>query len=157
MILRRMTGFIVLMLLISYFELSAEPLASGARNSPAVSGKTGQISTEKQKDDKEISDKVEIYIPTSGETHSVKLRKNQSAIVYVFLSSLGDPLDAFMVSLVSNSDNKLVGSVLSGSAGEVSFSKISAGSYTVYVNRRVREEGEFSSVKVGDVRLKAYP
>jgi hypothetical protein len=100
---------------------------------------------------------VRIYIPGSGEEHAVSLKPHQKASVFVYLSSLGDPLDGYMVSLVSDSDNKLAGNRLSGPDGEVVFRKIDAGEYTVFVNRRVVRDEEVSSVKVADVRIKALP
>jgi hypothetical protein len=100
---------------------------------------------------------VKVYIPSSDEEKVIALKPNQKASVFVYLSSLGDPLDKFMVSIVSNTDNKLLANTLSGSDGEVVFRKIPAGNYTVYVNRRVVRDDEMSTVKVGDVRLRAYP
>jgi hypothetical protein len=100
---------------------------------------------------------VRVYIPTSDEEKVIRLKPNQKASVFVYLSSLGDPLDKFMVSIVSNTDNTLLANTLSGPDGEVVFRKIPAGNYTVYVNRRVVRDDEVSSVRVGDVRLRAYP
>lgn len=100
---------------------------------------------------------VRVYIPTSDEEKVVALKPNQKASVFVYLSSLGDPLDKFMISIVSNTDNTLMANTLSGPDGEVVFRKIPPGNYTVYVNRRVVRDDEMSSVKVGDVRLRAYP
>lgn len=98
---------------------------------------------------------VSVYLPSSDEEQKLKLRPKQKASIYVFLSSLGDSMDKFMVSLVSLTDNKLVANKLSGPDGEVVFRKIPPGEYTVFVNRRVLRDEEMSSVKVADVRLKA--
>jgi hypothetical protein len=100
---------------------------------------------------------VRIYIPSSGEEHAVKLKPHQKASVFIYLSSLGDPLDGYMVSLVSDRDNKLAANRLSGPDGEIVFKKIDEGEYTVFVNRRVVRDEEISSVKVADVRIKALP
>lgn len=100
---------------------------------------------------------VTVYVPTNDEKQKIELRKNQLAMVYVFLGGLGEPLDKFMVSIISNDDNSLVASKLSGPSGEITFERIPAGNYTVYVNRRVIDIDEISTVKVSDVRLRAYP
>jgi len=100
---------------------------------------------------------VSVYVPTNDELQKVELKKNQLAMVFVYLGGLGEPLDKFMVSIISNDDNRLVSSKLSGTSGEITFERIPAGNYTVYVNRRVIDIDEISTVKVADVRLRAYP
>jgi hypothetical protein len=98
-----------------------------------------------------------VYIPTSDEEQVAALRPHQQAVVFVYLSSLGDPLDKYMVSIVSNEDNRLVANALSGAEGIVVFRKILPGDYTVYVNRRVVHDEVVSSVRVADVRIKTSP
>ncbi len=100
---------------------------------------------------------VRVYIPSSDEEQVIYLKQHQKATVFVYLSSLGDPLDKYMVSIVSNTDNRLIANILSGPEGEVVFRKIEAGEYTVFVNRRVIRDEMMSSVKVADVRIKAVP
>jgi hypothetical protein len=113
-------------------------------------------------DDSNISENtnrrfVKVYLPASEEEHRVELRRHQTATVFVYLASLGDPLDKYMVSIVSDKDNKLIANSLSGSEGIIIFKKINAGSYTVFVNRRVVRDEVLSTVKIGDIRLKAVP
>ena len=101
---------------------------------------------------------VSIIIPDTSETETLELKNHQTAHVKVYLSSLGDQVDAYMVSLIDTSQKTQIFSLISDVAGEVVFKKVPAGTYAVYLNRKVgTEEQENSTVKISDVIIKAYP
>ena len=101
---------------------------------------------------------VSVIIPDTSETETLELKNHQTAHVKVYLSSLGDQMDAYMISLIETSQNTQIVSLISDVAGEVVFKKVPAGTYAVYLNRKVANaEQENSTVKISDVVLKAYP
>jgi hypothetical protein len=115
------------------------------------------LSAEEKKSSQIDPNLVKVYNPVDGEEDQLRLKRGESANVKIFLGSLGDMLDKFMITLLNMETNDLVSSQLSDVHGEVIFRKIPAGNYSVYVNKRVMENGEFSSVKVTDVKITTYP
>ena len=65
-------------------------------------------------------------------------------------------VDKYMVSLLDLNTNQVVASQLSDLDGVAVFRKVPVGSYHVYVNKRLKEDGEISSVVVSDVVLSKY-
>lgn len=115
------------------------------------------VFAEDKKTDKLVdSNLVKVYISSTGEEESIELKYSQLATVKVYLASYGDMLDKFMVSLFDMNNNKLIANQLSGVDGVVVFRKIPAGHYSVYVNTRVKEDGEIFNVKVADVVLSKF-
>ena len=104
------------------------------------------------------SNTVSVIIPDTSEVESVTLKSYQVAQVKVYLSSLGDTMDKYMVSLVDTNLNTVVANLVSDESGEVIFKKLPPGTYALSLNRKVAfEEQEHSTVKIGDVVIKAYP
>lgn len=104
----------------------------------------------------QASNMVRVYIATTGEERSIELKHSQLATVKVYLASLGDMVDKFMISLLDLKTNKIVASQLSDVDGIAIFRKIPPGSYNAYVNTRVKEDGEIYNVKVADVVLSKF-
>lgn len=101
---------------------------------------------------------VAVTIPETSETETIELKSHQTALVKVYLSSLGDMLDSYMISLVDISSNRPTVNLLSDANGEVVFKKVAAGNYAVHINRKAStEEQENSTAKISDLILKAYP
>ena len=101
---------------------------------------------------------ISVIIPDTSETETLEMRSHQTAQVRVFLSSLGDPLDTYMVSLIDTNHQSKIDNLISDASGEVIFKKVPAGTYAVYLNRKVKdEEQENSTVKISDLIIKAYP
>lgn len=96
---------------------------------------------------------IEVADADSQEVRRLTLKEGQNADVVVYLSSLGDMLDKFLVILRRESDNKRIQTELSDVHGRVRFRNIEAGAYRVYVSRQVKEDGDLSTVKIGDVRV----
>lgn len=99
---------------------------------------------------------VKVYIPGTHDEKSIDLGLAQTATVKVYLSTLGDMVDKFMVSLLDMETNVIQESKLSDVDGIVIFRKVPAGSYAAYINTRVKEDGERYSVKVADVFLSKF-
>lgn len=101
---------------------------------------------------------ISVIIPDTSETETLELKGHQTAHVKVYLSSLGDQVDTYMVSLINTNEQTQIYNLISDVAGEVVFKKIPAGTYAVYLNRKVaNEEQENSTVKISDIVLKAFP
>lgn len=99
-----------------------------------------------------------VYVPESDETKELNLKKHQTGSVKVYLSTLGEQVDKYMVSIIRLGEDKVVASGLTDVHGEISFRKLSPGKYTVYLNKKVNvEENELTTVKIGDFYLKATP
>lgn len=102
--------------------------------------------------------KVTVTIIDTGEKEEIELKSHQTAQIKVFLSSLGDMLGEYMVTLTDISRQKTFSNLLTDDLGEVIFRKVPPGDYAVYLNKKVAtEEQERSTVRVSDVILKAYP
>lgn len=99
---------------------------------------------------------VRIYISTTGEEESIELKYSQLANVKVYLASFGDLLDKFMITMYDMEKNKVFGNQLSDADGVTTFRKVPPGHYSVYVNTRVKEDGELPNIKVADVVLSKF-
>lgn len=99
-----------------------------------------------------------VYVPESDETKELNLKKHQTGSVKVYLSTLGEQVDKYMVSIIRLGEDQIVASGLTDVHGEINFRKLSPGKYTVYLNKKVNvEENELTTVKIGDFFLKATP
>jgi len=105
---------------------------------------------------KKTTKNVKVYIPGTHDEKEIELRFAQTATVKVYLSSLGDMVDKFMVSLLDMETNVIHASKLSDVDGIVVFRKVPPGSYAAYVNTRVKEDGERYNVRVGDIFLSKF-
>ena len=97
--------------------------------------------------------KVIIGISGTDQVEDIALGYAELADVQVYLESLGDLVDKYLVMLISNADNKRIRSKLSDEHGRVRFVGIAPGDYRVEVSRKLREDGELSTVKIGDLVL----
>ncbi len=101
---------------------------------------------------------VSVIITDTEETEWIELKGRQTAQIKVYLSSLGDMLDEYMVSLIDTSRKKPLLSLISDTSGIVIFRKVPPGNYAVFVNQKVTtEEQEHNTIKVSDIVMKAYP
>ncbi|MCB0325296.1 MAG: hypothetical protein KDD69_17055 [Bdellovibrionales bacterium] len=100
---------------------------------------------------------IEVTDADSYDVRKLELGRGQTADIIVYLSSLGDLVEKYLVILRRATDNKRVRTLLSDKHGRVKFADIPPGEYRIYVSRRVKEDGDMSTVKIGDVRLYVSP
>jgi hypothetical protein len=101
---------------------------------------------------------VSVTIPETSETEFQELKNHQTGLVKVFLSSLGDMVDSYMISLVDLTGGSKTVNLLTDSDGIVTFKKVPAGNYAVHINRKAAtEDQEHGTVKISDIIIKAYP
>lgn len=89
----------------------------------------------------------------SNELQRITPGPGRTVDVTVYLASLGDMVGDYLVTLRRDSDNKRMQAVLSDKYGQVLFQNIPPGYYHVEVGRKLKDEGELTSISVGDVRL----
>jgi hypothetical protein len=103
--------------------------------------------------DKSFSEELRVSNTNSEDVFVLNLPSGETGNVLVYLMSFGDMVDQYLVTLRREDDNKRIGALLSDRHGRVIFRKVPVGSYRVEVSRRIREDGELSTVQVGDIRL----
>ncbi len=96
---------------------------------------------------------IQVTNADTTDVHTLELKTGQAADILVYLASLGDLVEKYLVILRRDSDNKRVRTLLSDKHGRVRFRVVPPGKYRVYVSRRVFEEGRLSTVQVGDIRI----
>lgn len=102
------------------------------------------------------SESLEVTPVNSFEIKKLELAEGQTADIIVYLKSVGEPVNNFLVTLKRDIDNKRVAAMLSDRYGRVSFEKVSLGRYRVDVNKKILEGGDVSTVSVGDILLSVH-
>ena len=96
---------------------------------------------------------IQVINADTTDVYTLELKKGQAADIIVYLASLGDLVEKYLVILRRETDNKRIRTLLSDKHGRVKFKVIPPGSYRVYVSRRVLEDERLSTVRIGDIRV----
>lgn len=118
---------------------------------PASAGRSQ--STDKDDASAEEGQKVEVGHFSSYEFREISLKKGETADLMVFLSSQGEMVEGYKISLVRERTRRVVKTVVSGTHGVVTFPNLRPDKYTI-VLRRTNRQRKTSSVAIGDFRLK---
>ena len=99
------------------------------------------------------AEEIQVINADTTDVYTLDLKKGQAADIIVYLASLGDLVEKYLVILRRETDNKRIRTLLSDKHGRVRFKVIPPGSYRVYVSRRVLEDERLSTVRIGDIRV----
>ena len=86
------------------------------------------------------------------EERKIELKASERAVLTVYLQSFGEPLQDYTVVLYRDKDKLELSRIVSDDSGEVSFSGLPPGKYTLQVIHPQNLQNK-SLVKIGDFRL----
>ena len=101
------------------------------------------------------AERIEIGNLDNDEVRVLEYNKDQLVQITVHLMSYGDLVENYLVTLRREPENTRIKTLLSDRNGIVRFRGISAGKYRVELSSKRTADGNVSTVRVGDVVLKA--
>ncbi|HQH27202.1 MAG TPA: hypothetical protein PLP17_07380 [Oligoflexia bacterium] len=96
---------------------------------------------------------IEVGSPDLAEARRLELPEGQTADVLVHLKTFTDTVDDYLVTLSHDEDNRRVAALLSDRHGRVMFKEVPPGKYRVELKTKVRDDGDVSTVTLGDIML----
>ncbi len=102
-----------------------------------------------------LAEKLNVVAPEGGEQVTAELSYGEFAELTVYLKSFGDMVEGFRITLTDGSGEEF-GSQVSDANGEARFMNLTPGNYRLSVEKKKTERGGFSTVSVGDLRVKKY-
>ncbi len=100
-----------------------------------------------------LAQMIEVGSPDLAETRKLELAEGQTADVLVHLKTFTDTVDDYLVTLSNDEDDRRIAALLSDHHGRVLFKNVPPGKYRVELKIKVRDDGDVSTVTLGDIML----
>lgn len=100
-----------------------------------------------------VAEIIEVSHVNSYEVKRLEVQSGETVDVVVHMKSAGEPLDGMRVMMISNSDGRMMASLVTDPMGVVRFQRVPPGQYSVSWERVRAVEDDEGRIGIGDVVL----